>query len=81
MLNFKHMKNNIIKIFTGTEVSVIYLKGILEETGIIAMIKDDFQSSISAGFVEGTPSAIDLFIQKSDLKKAEPIINDFIQNK
>ena len=75
------MKNDIIKIYTGTEVSVIYLKGILEEIGITAMIKDNFQSSISAGFVEGTPSAIDLFIQKSDLKKAEPIIKDFIQNK
>ena len=53
----------------------------LEEIGVSAMIKDDFQSSISAGFVEGTPSAIDLFIQKSELKKAEPIINNFIQNK
>ncbi|MCD4772450.1 MAG: DUF2007 domain-containing protein [Bacteroidales bacterium] len=75
------MKNEIIKIYTGTEVSVLYLKGMLEEIGVSAMIKDDFQSSISAGFVEGTPSAIDLFIQKSELKKAEPIINDFIQNK
>jgi len=42
-------------------------------------MQDDFQAGLSAGFAGSTPSAIDIFIQESDLKKAEPIINDFIQ--
>lgn len=83
-MNFKEYKmkerNNLIRVFTGTEVLVILLKERLEEVGISALIKNDFQSGISVGFVGGVPSAIDLYIQESDLKEAEPIIDEFIQN-
>jgi len=73
-------ENNLIRVFTGSEISVILLKGELEENGIAALIKNDFQSGASAGFYGGSSSDIDLYIQESDLKKAEPIINEFIQN-
>ena len=72
--------NNLIRVFTGTEVLVLLLKERLEEVGISALIKDDFQSGITVGFVGGVPSAIDLYIQESDLQEAEPIINEFVQN-
>lgn len=72
--------NNLIMVFTGTEVLVYLLKERLKEVGISALIKNDFQSGITVGFVSGVPSAIDLYIQESDLKEAEPIINEFIQN-
>ena len=58
-----------------TDVLVYLLKERLEEIGISALIKDDFQSGINVGFVSGVPSAIDLYIQESDLKEAEPIVN------
>lgn len=73
-------ESNLVRIFTGSEISVILLKGELEENGITALIQNDFQSGISAGFSGGVPSGIDLFIMESDLFKAEPIVNDFIQN-
>lgn len=73
-------ESNLVRIFTGSEISVILLKGELEENGITALIQNDFQSGISAGFSGGVPSAIDLYIQESDLFQAEPIVNDFIQN-
>jgi hypothetical protein len=72
--------NNLIRVFTGTEVLVYLLKERLEEVGISALIKDDFQSGITVGFVGGVPSAIDLYIQESDLKEAEPIFNEFSKN-
>jgi len=72
--------NDLIRVFTGTEVLVYLLKERLEEVEISALIKDDFQSGLTVGFVSGVPSAIDLYIQESDLKDAEPIINEFIQN-
>lgn len=75
------MKNNLLRVFTGTEVEVLLLKGALDESGISAMIKDDVSSSFSAGFYGGTPSSIDLFINESDLVKAEPIIREYIQNR
>lgn len=73
-------ESNLVRIFTKSEISVILLKGELEENGITALIQNDFQSGISAGFSGGVPSAIDLYIQESDLFQAEPIVNDFIQN-
>lgn len=73
-------ESNLVRIFTGSEISVILLKGELEENGITALIQNDFQSGIFAGFSGGVPSAVDLYIQESDLFQAEPIVNDFIQN-
>ena len=73
-------KNELIRVYSGTEISVLHLKEELEESGISSMMQNDFRSGISAGFIGGIPSAIDLFIMESDLKKAEPIINDFIKN-
>lgn len=71
--------NNLIRVFTGSEILVIILKERLDEAGISALIKNDYQSGISVGFVASVPSAIDLYIQESDLKEAEPVINEFIQ--
>jgi hypothetical protein len=73
-------ENNLILVFSGTEMAVNLLKEELEENEIAAMIQNDFQSGLSAGFFGGGPSAIDLFIQEEDLEKAEPIINAFKQN-
>ncbi len=72
--------NDLMRVFTGTEVLVYLLKERLEEVGISALIKNDYQSGLTVGFVIGVPSAIDLYIQESDMKEAEPIINEFIQN-
>jgi len=72
--------NDLIRVYTGTEVSVIHLKEELEEGGIDVLLQNDFQSGISAGFVGGVPSAIDVYIKESDMEKAEPIIADFIKN-
>lgn len=64
---------DLIRIYTGTEVSVILLKGELEDKGIYTMIKNDFQSGNMAGFFGGIPSAVDLYILESDTKQAEPM--------
>jgi len=72
--------NDLIRVFTGSEVLVYLLKERLEEVEISALIKNDFQSGLTVGFVSGVPSAVDLYIQESDMEVAEPIINEFIQN-
>ena len=72
--------NDLIRVFTGTEVLVYLLKERLKEVEISSLIKNDFQSGLTVGFISGVPSAVDLYIQESDLKEAEPIINEFIQD-
>lgn len=69
-------KNKLIRVYTGTEISVISLKDRLEKIGISVSIQNDSTNS----FFRGVPIAIDLYIQEFDFKKAEPIINEFIQN-
>ena len=71
-------KNKLIKVYTGTEVTVILLKGLLEEIEVTSSIQNNYKSGIEVGFVGGVMSAIDLFIQQSDFEKAEPLIRDFI---
>ena len=71
---------NIVRIYTGTNITVNLLLAELEKAGISGIIRDDFESGTSAG-IAGNPSAIDLFIQEADLKKAKPIIVDFLKIK
>ena len=71
-------KNKLIKVYTGTEVTVILLKGLLEEIEVTSTMQNNYKSGIEVGFVGGVVSAIDLFIQQSDFEKAEPLIRDFI---
>jgi len=71
--------SNLIRVYSGTELTVNLLKDELENLGIPSMIRNDFKSGNSAGFVGGTPSSINLLIQEIDLEKAKPIINEFIK--
>ena len=73
-------EDKLIRVFSGSQISVILLKGELENIGIKSIIQNDFDTGLSAGFFGGGPSAIDLFIQEFDMKEAEPIINEFLQN-
>ena len=68
--------NNLIRVYTGAEASVILLKGELEQVGISPLIKNDF----SDAWLGVTPPAITLYIQESDIREAEPIIREFIKN-
>jgi hypothetical protein len=73
-------RDDLIRVYTGTEISVIHLKEELEECGIDVLMQNDFQSGMSADFVGGIPSSIDIYIKKTDMEKAEPIIKDFVEN-
>jgi hypothetical protein len=71
--------NKLIRVFTGTELTVNLLKDELEKFGISGIIQNDFYSGVSAGFSGGVSSSVDLFIQEFDLKKAEPFIREFTE--
>ena len=69
------MKENekLIKAYSGTEGLVHILKDKLEQNGILATIRNDSGDS----FFSGTPIALDLYIRQLDIKKVEPIIQEF----
>jgi len=72
-------QTELIKVFTGTEITVGLLKSELEKAGIVGLVQDDFNSGIQAGFFAGTPSTIDLYIQQSELTRAAPIVKGFLE--
>lgn len=71
--------DELIRIFTGSEVSALLLKEELEQAGIPAMTQNDYQSGLMAGFVGGTPAAVDVYINEMDMENAEPVIDDFMK--
>ncbi len=73
-------KEGFVPVYSGSEVRVILLQGLLKEQGVDAMIQNDYQSGISAGFAGGTVNTIRLKVHSSDLDKAQPVIDDFIEN-
>jgi hypothetical protein len=72
--------SELIRIYTGPEVSVIYLKAELEKIGIVALVQNNWQSGITAGFGGGTPDSIDLFIQESDFVNSKLQVEELINN-
>ncbi len=70
-------KNELLRVYTGTEITANLLKEELEKNGISGMVRNDFKSGVMAGFSGGMPSNADLYINESDFDKAKPIINKF----
>ncbi len=69
-----------VTVYSGSEVRVILLKGLLEDAGIQGIVQNEYPSGISAGFGAGALNTIRLKVHASDLEKAKPLVDDFIQN-
>lgn len=72
-------KDKIVLVYTGDEVTVARIKANLEMEGIIPIVKNGFNSGLSAGFVGGVPSGIDLFVLETDLGKATEIVKTIVE--
>lgn len=73
-------QDNYVHVYSGSEVRVILLRGLLEDIGVDTIVQNEYQSGISAGFAGGTVNTIRLKVHESDLEKAKPVVDDFIQN-
>lgn len=74
------MEDKLFIAFSGSEIEVILLQGELEENGIQTIYRDGSKSGVSP-FYGGMPQVIDLYINEADLRKATPIIEEFIRNR
>jgi hypothetical protein len=61
------------RVYTGSEVNVQYLQGILEEAGIHTRVRNDFDSGLRAGFGGGLPGQVQLFAISSHYEEAQKI--------
>jgi len=73
-------QDSFISVYSGSEVRVIMLKGLLEKVGVKAIVQNEFQSGISSGFGGGSVNTVRLKVHESELEKVKPIVEDFINN-
>ena len=68
-------RKQLIKVFTGSEQTAILLKDRLEEIEIESIIKNDS----SDAFLGQSPQIVDLYIGKTNIEKAQQIIQEIIK--
>ena len=71
--------DKMIRVFAGSEITVNLLSAELQEVGIRNSIINEYDQSNLRGFSSGTPYSVDLYILDSDLDKAKPIVDAFIE--
>jgi len=74
------MNRDIVKVYTDTEITVTHLKNILAENNIESLLKNDYDSGVSAGFVAGTTSSVELYVFIKDQAQAEALVKRFIED-
>ena len=65
----------LVRIFTGTEVAVLKVKSDLESNGIKAVVRDEMETGMAAGFGAGTSSTVELFVDEQRLEEAKGMLN------
>jgi hypothetical protein len=69
-------------VFTGSVVEAGFIKSLLEENGIGALMRDTLTESIVAGWVSGSPEDAGLlFVAKEHEEAARKLVNDYLSTK
>ncbi len=62
------------RVYTGSLINIQFLQNMLQDRGINSVTRDDMKSGVMAGFGGGLPDHIQLFVKKTDVEEAIPII-------
>ncbi len=72
------MSKDIQRLHFGPWVEIEALQGFLEQNGIKSYVRDQFNESVHAGFVDGLPNNVDLYVPMEQLDDAMVILKDFL---
>ena len=72
-------KNQLVLIYTGTELSTKFLKLDLQEANIDSILKNESESARLAGFGMDTFNGCQLYIYQKDIEKSRPIVDAFLK--
>ncbi len=76
-----NQKNKIIEIFSGTYLEAEMVKGMLENEGIQAFIKDGHMGTLAPWNVSGGGAgAVKVMISEQNFDKAQKIVIDYTNN-
>ncbi len=72
------MTQDLALVYTGSIVEATFICEILNESGIVTILRDTLEESVIAGWASGSPedSAL-IFVENTLAEKAQKIINDY----
>lgn len=75
------MENGLVKIFIGTDIEANYIAAMLNEKSIQCFVRNNFQSSIGAGWADGSPDqSTELLVFPEDSENAKEIVDNYLNN-
>jgi hypothetical protein len=76
------MKNDLVKIFIGSDIEANYIASLLIENQIQCIVQNQLEGSLSAGWVNGSAYNSSIIqIDISDAEQAKNIINEYLKSK
>ncbi len=73
--NMDNLEDNMVLAFTGSEISANILKEYLADSAIASFVKNEKNSSLTAGF--GTVLRCEVYIFEHDVEKSKPLLEEF----
>jgi hypothetical protein len=74
--------NELIVVYAGTSIDAGFVKGLLEDAGIITFLKDEIMGSLAPWYVApGGAGAVKVVIAKRDLDRAKSIVEAFLDER
>jgi len=68
-------------LYSGTEINADVLKRMLEKNEIPALIRNDMNSGLAAGFGGSLSGfAAKVYVEEKDFEKAQKILEEFIES-
>lgn len=69
--------NKVIEVYAASLIEIEKIQAYLEENGISSSIRDEFSEGLHAGFPNGIPNQVSLYVMDNDVERANKIIEDF----
>jgi hypothetical protein len=75
-------KEGLKHVFTGTVIEANFIRSLLEENGIGALVRNTLGESLVAGWVSGAPDDSGLvYVAENHEEQAKSLIEEYQQNK
>ncbi len=75
------MEKGLEKIFIGTDIEANYIAAMLNEESIQCFVRNNFESSLGAGWADGNPEqSTELLVYTEDAEKAKAVVDSYLNN-
>ena len=75
-------QENLKLVFTGSNIEANFVKSILEDNSIGALVRNTLRESLTAGWVSGAPEdSSRVFVTEDHFEKSESLVKQYIDTR